>query len=44
MILQSIRRAVGKDFPIDMRINGKDWIGPGQEIEEVARFLKDMSE
>ena len=44
MILQAIRRAVGKDFPIDMRINGKDWIGPGQGIEEVARFLKDMSE
>lgn len=42
-ILKAIRRAVGPAFPIDMRINGKDWIGPGQGIEEVARFLADMS-
>ncbi len=43
MVLQAMRKAVGKDFPIDMRINGKDWIcGDLNDIDEVARFLEDM--
>lgn len=43
MVLQAIRKAVGPTFPIDMRINGKDWIcGDMNELDEVARFLEDM--
>lgn len=42
MVLQAIRKAVGRDFPIDMRINGKDWIGDGTKVEDVAHFLQDM--
>lgn len=41
-VLESIRKAVGPGFPIDMRINGKDWVGDGTKIEDVARFLQDM--
>ncbi|MFI3207557.1 MAG: FAD-dependent oxidoreductase, partial [Eubacteriales bacterium] len=42
-VLQAIRQAVGPMYPIDMRINGKDWIcGDLNELDEVARFLEDM--
>lgn len=42
-VLQAIRKAVGPKFPIDMRINAKDWIaGDLNDIDEVARFLEDM--
>ncbi|ONI47779.1 hypothetical protein AN644_00380 [Candidatus Epulonipiscium fishelsonii] len=42
-VLQAIRKAVGPDFPIDMRINAKDWVaGDLNDIDEVARFLEDM--
>jgi len=42
-VLQAIRKAVGPTFPIDMRINGKDWIaGDLNDLDEVARFLEDM--
>lgn len=43
MVLQSMRNAVGSNYPITMRINGKDWVGEDcNDIEEVARFLDDM--
>lgn len=42
MVLQAIRKAVGPYFPIDMRINGKDWIGEGASLDDVAHFLQDM--
>lgn len=44
MVLQAIRKAVGPQFPIDMRINGKDWVGEGASLDDVARFLKDMGD
>jgi 2,4-dienoyl-CoA reductase-like NADH-dependent reductase (Old Yellow Enzyme family)/thioredoxin reductase len=43
MVLQSIRKAVGPHFPIDMRINGKDWIGDdATNLDDVSHFLQDM--
>lgn len=44
MVLQAMRRGVGADFPIDMRINWNDVVGNGSSKEETARFLQDMSD
>lgn len=41
-IIQAVRKAVGKDFPIDMRISACEWIPNGIEFDEVVRFIKEV--
>lgn len=40
-IIQRVREAVGKDFPIDMRISVKEWIDHEIAWEDVKRFILD---
>lgn len=40
MIIEKVRKAVGPEYPIELRICGKEWIKGGLEIDEVARFVK----
>jgi 2,4-dienoyl-CoA reductase-like NADH-dependent reductase (Old Yellow Enzyme family)/thioredoxin reductase len=40
MVLEKIRRAVGPRFPIDFRINGRDGMEGGLEIEESVQICK----
>lgn len=40
MVLKKVRQAVGKDFPIDFRINGDDGIENGLTIEECVEICK----
>lgn len=39
-IVESVRNAVGKDFPIDMRIGACEYVKGGIEVEDVIRFVK----
>lgn len=39
-IVEAVRRAVGKDFPVYMRISGKEYVADGMPLDEVIRFLK----
>ncbi|MFZ7132568.1 MAG: FAD-dependent oxidoreductase [Eubacteriales bacterium] len=39
-ILESIRKAVGPDFPIDMRISATEWMKGGIAFEDVLTFIK----
>ena len=39
-ILETVRNAVGKDFPIDMRISAYEWVPGSIEFEEVKEFIK----
>ena len=43
-VLRAVRKAVGPSYPIDMRINGRDWVGPGMSPEELVRFLSEASQ
>lgn len=39
-ILETVRAAVGKNFPIDMRISAYEWVPGSIEFEEVKEFIK----
>lgn len=39
-ILETVRAAVGKNFPIDMRISAYEWVSGSIEFEEVKEFIK----
>ncbi len=39
-ILEAVRKAVGSDFGIDMRISGDELVEGGMQIDEVIEFLK----
>ena len=41
-IIESVRKAVGKDFPIDMRISAYEWIPESIEFSDVVHFIKDV--
>jgi len=43
-ILKAIRKAVGPDFPIEMRISGNECYDGGYGIEEGIRFAKQVEE
>ena len=40
MIIDSVRKAVGPDYPIDMRISGDEHIQGGIELSDVIGFLQ----
>lgn len=40
LILESVRRAVGKDYPVDMRISAVEWVEGSIEFEDTLRFIK----
>ncbi|MDK2980821.1 MAG: hypothetical protein PWQ55_1168 [Chloroflexota bacterium] len=39
-IIKSVREAVGKNFPIDMRISAYEWIPESIKFEEVCQFIQ----
>ena len=39
-ILETVRKAVGKDYPIDMRVSAYEWIEDSISFEDVMYFLK----
>lgn len=41
-ILETVRDAVGKDFPIDMRISAYEWVPGSIEFEDVKRFIVEV--
>ena len=41
-ILETVREAVGKDFPIDMRISAYEWVTGSIEFEDVKRFIVEV--
>lgn len=41
-IIETVRKAVGRDFPIDMRISAYEWIPESIEFGEVVQFIKDV--
>lgn len=40
MILERVRKAVGPNFPIDMRISATEWVNGGIEFNDVLAFIK----
>lgn len=40
MIVDAVRKAVGPDYPIDMRIAAREYVEGGLEPEEVIEFVK----
>ncbi len=40
MIIERIREKVGRDFPLDLRISGGEWIDGGVELEDIITFIK----
>lgn len=42
MIVEAVRKAVGADYPVDMRISAKEWIDNEIEFADVLRFIKDV--
>lgn len=40
MLLEAVRKAVGPDFVLEMRISGDEKVKGGMEIKEVIEFLK----
>ena len=41
-IIQAVRKAVGKDYPIDMRISAYEWIPESIEFRDVVQFIKEV--
>ena len=41
-IIETVRSAVGKDFPIDMRISAYEWIPESIEFEDVIQFIQEV--
>lgn len=44
MIVERVRKAVGPDFALDMRISGFEYIEGGIDPEEVVRFVKSIED
>ena len=44
MIVDAVRKAVGPDFMLDMRISGDEHIEGGLKIDEVAAFIKSIED
>ena len=44
MIVDAVRKAVGPDFMLDMRISGDEHIEGGLKVDEVARFIKSIED
>ena len=42
MIVDYVRKAVGKDYPLDMRISLDEYIEDGTTTEEIIRFIKSI--
>ncbi len=40
MILERVRKAVGPDFPIEMRVSAVEWMEGGIEFKDVLAFVK----
>lgn len=40
MIVDAVRKAVGPDYPLDMRIGAKEYVEGGLELDEVIRFIR----
>ena len=41
-IIETVRKAVGRDFPIDMRISAYEWIPESIEFADVVRFIQEV--
>ena len=41
-IIETVRKAVGLDFPIDMRISAYEWIPESIEFNDVVRFIQEV--
>ncbi len=41
-IIQAVRKAVGNDFPIDMRISAYEWIPESIQFNDVLRFIQEV--
>lgn len=39
MIVDRVRKAVGPDYMVDMRISGKEYVEGGLQVDEVAEFV-----
>lgn len=44
MIVDRVRKAVGPDYMLDMRISGDEHIEGGMQVEEVAAFIKSIED
>ena len=44
MIVDRVRKAVGPDYMLDMRISGDEHIEGGMKIDEVAAFIKSIED
>ncbi|NMB55815.1 MAG: FAD-dependent oxidoreductase [Leptolinea sp.] len=40
MILERVRDAVGKEYPVDMRISAVEWVDGSIEFEDTLRFIQ----
>ncbi|MCE1254816.1 MAG: FAD-dependent oxidoreductase, partial [Anaerolineae bacterium] len=40
LILEKVRQAVGKNYPVDMRISAVEWVEGSIEFEDTLRFIK----
>ena len=40
MIVDAVRKAVGPNYPLDMRIGAEEYVEGGLQVEEVAEFIK----
>ncbi len=40
LILEKVRQAVGKDYPIDMRISAIEWIDGSIQFEDTLKFIQ----
>jgi 2,4-dienoyl-CoA reductase-like NADH-dependent reductase (Old Yellow Enzyme family)/thioredoxin reductase len=41
-IIETVRKTVGKDFPIDMRISAYEWIPESIEFKDVVHFVQEV--
>lgn len=44
MIVERVRKAVGPDYMLDMRISGDEHIEGGIQVDEVAAFIKSIED
>lgn len=43
MILESVREAVGPNYPVEMRISASEWVPGGIEFSDVKAFIKEVA-
>lgn len=43
-VMQAVRKAVGKEFPVIVRMNGNDFMPRGQGEEELRRYARALAE